>query len=206
MIIGLCCSQPLYIIDCGWHGEYMLDLAHRYNVQPELPVYLLETNLSGCAGPSLDETLLNVTAPARVSLSWSSALAPQRSSFNLNLLLAHRNVTVWAAAGNEGYEEDCDWPASLPNAIAAVQVNFYGRARANGCANKSRVVHVQACYSSEATIIAAAQNLPPRTISLGPDFCTYEIIIVLSIVFSTVGALLVALLVALIMFTMRQRT
>lgn len=141
-------SGDLYVLDCGEHGLLMYSLALLGNTHGQVHYKRVALPEIGCDGPTLDEALLGIAPPARISIAWGAAL-PQNST-NLALLLTNPQVQVWAAGGN-GERGPCEWPARLPEVYASVPI---GSTQCSG--KSSRVVHTSGCSSSEATTYAAS--------------------------------------------------
>ncbi len=164
----------LFLLDCGPHAQYTRSVLVRegYPAEQVLDVAVALTSPVECNNQSTLEEAFRALlqgngsrAGDRINLSLGVFnYTGEWQSPALNRLLVERGVEVWAAAGNNASAEWCSWPASQEGVWAVTSADSAGALQpwSNGCqrlANRSRVLRVSGCSTSESTAIASARAL-----------------------------------------------
>lgn len=161
-------STTLYLLDCGSHGDKMLNIIQSEGYNGTL--YYLCVNLTGCERTDCAEPE-DVYFQVLANLSTSETDNRMSLSFGVNAyvfsigivdLLQHR-VRVYAADGNDADPGGCYSPAWQTGVIAVSAADSDGALQYNsdGCLAKplSERLSVSACFTSDATAIASARGL-----------------------------------------------
>ncbi len=160
-------AATLYVLDCGSHGDRMLSIIQGEGYNGTL--HYLCVNLTGCertdcARPEdvYFQVLANLTESDDTRMSLSFGANVRALSIGIISLL-RRGVMIYAADGNDAQASGCYSPAWQPGVIAVSAADSDGALQYNsdGCIDKplQERLSVSACFTSDATAIAAARGL-----------------------------------------------
>ncbi len=178
-------QTTLYLLDCGTHGERMLELirAEGYNGT----LFYLRVNLTECPWERLSiedgyaEVLLrevnSSVTDLRLSLSFGEKYALPSSGIRSLLESLGERVRIYAAAGNDADQGGgCYAPARQEGVLAVSSADSRGNIQYNSdsCGNKPMAerLWVSACFTSDATAVAAALGLRGNLTRL--TFCPHK--------------------------------